>query len=231
MSTPQDMSRYVVRLTLDQASGLGVIARDHILTCAHFFRGCAVDRFRLLALEAAIQGEASPSEYFVQTLDCLLDFMVLGHQPIGQEVGADPQFGLEEIEPHIKPVRLVFPNGWRSGIQIPVYYFAPDGKTPISATAVVYPNAPTIRLYGQIEKGCSGGPVFTADHHLIGIINGAIDSGSDLSREVHALRLDLAATGWLCAELDGFAPLNLEPPANAAANEPRTEPPLVESRG
>ena len=208
MPTPDDVSRYVVELQTDNGKGLGVVVRDHILTCAHLFDIIKGSRELMLSVTATIRGETKPSDYYVQTLDCLLDFMVLGYNPVFQEITSDAQFGLEEIEPCLNPVALVFPDGLNDAT-IPVYFFLPDGQTPVQATATVSRHSPDIFIDAISQAGCSGGPIFTADHHLIGIFQARYSVAGKGLNESHAIRIDLAATEWLRRDLGGFRPLNL----------------------
>ena len=200
MQASQDMRRYVVKLALDGAEGLGVAVPGHILSCAHFFKTFGVDRWIWLEVTGEIPGE-DKAAYHVQTLDSLLDFMVLGENPIGQEI--DGACWVVDIAPPIKPVRLAFPEG-QFAVRVPVYFFAPDGKTPINAQAIIRRHSPTISLDQPVQNGCSGGPVFTADHRLIGIIQGSYKFHGARPDQGHAVRIDQAATGWLCEELGGL---------------------------
>lgn len=200
MDVIQEMRRYVVKLALDGAEGLGVAVPGHILSCAHFFKTFGVDRWIWLELKGEIPGE-DKATYHVQTLDSLLDFMVLGENPIGQEI--DGSDWVVDIEPRIKPVRLVFPEG-QFAVRVPVYYFSPDGQTPIHAQAIIQRHSPTINLDQPGLKGCSGGPVFTADHRLIGVIQGSFTFQGAIPDQGHALRIDQAASGWLCDQLGGL---------------------------
>jgi hypothetical protein len=208
MSNPMETSRYVVKLNSDTGRGLGVVVQDRILTCAHLFEIFKATRNLTLSLSAEIPGEDSPSEYFVQTLDCLLDFMVLGYNPIDHEIVGDLQFGLEQIEPPLKPASLEFPKDLNR-VQLPVYFFAHDGTTVIHANATISRHSPTICIEAKSEPGCSGGPIFTADHRLIGILQGGRKLDGDEEHTTRATRIDLAATEWLRRELGGFAPLDL----------------------
>ncbi|MEI7901765.1 MAG: hypothetical protein WCK89_16045 [bacterium] len=200
MDSIQDMRRYVVKLALDGSEGLGVAVPGHILSCAHFFKTFGVDRWIWLEVAGEIPGEEKAT-YHVQTLDSLLDFMVIGENPIGQEI--DGSCWVVDIEPPIKPVRLVFPDG-QIAVKVPVYFFTPDGKTPINAQAIIYRYSPTIYLDQPVLKGCSGGPVFTADHRLIGIIQGGFQFHGAQPDQGHAVRIDHAASGWLCEVIGGL---------------------------
>jgi hypothetical protein len=195
-----ESARYVARIRLDGNEGLGVVVPGHILTCAHFAPAVKIDRWNWLE----VKGSTSMQEetvFFVQTLDCLLDFMVLGDNPLWQEIDSDSW--LEPVEPAIKPVRPVFP-GDRPAVRTPVYFFSPDGCTPIFATATLYRFSPWMVLDQPCAKGCSGGPVFTADHRLVGINQGSFQYHGAQPDQGHAIRIDQAATGWLCEELGGL---------------------------
>ena len=219
MAQQESMHRYVVQLESDIGRGLGVVVRDHILTCAHLFGVFKGTRGVMLSLKATIPEDGRTSEYFVQTLDCLLDFMVLGYSPIFQEIVGDLQIGLEEIEPHIIPQELVFPEGV-DHVDIPVYFFLPDGKTPVHAEARISRHSPLIHVDAASLAGCSGGPVFTADHHLIGILLGGRKLEGQETEITHAVRIDLAATEWFRREVGGLQPLNLGRYVSAAAMNP-----------
>lgn len=200
MVSTQGMQRYVAKLNLDGNEGLGVVVPGHILTCAHFAKAVVNDRWSWLE----INGSTSMQEdtvFFVQTLDCRLDFMVLGDNPLGQEIDSDSW--LEPVEPGIKPVRPVFPDD-QSAVTIPVYFFSPDGCTPVFAKATLYRFSLWMVLDQPCQKGCSGGPVFTADHRLIGIMQGSFRFHEAQPDKAHAIRIDQAATGWLVDELGGL---------------------------
>ncbi len=208
MPSQESMSRYVVQLESDIGRGLGVVVRDHILTCAHLFDVFKGTRGLMLSLKATIPECETTSEYFVQTLDCLLDFMVLGYSPIHQEIVGDLQFGLEQIEPHLSPKELVFLDGAEPAT-VPIYFFLPDGHTPVQGQARIFRHSPLIHIDAASQAGCSGGPVFTADHHLIGILLGSRKLDGQETEITHAVRIDLAATEWFRREVCGFQPLDL----------------------
>ncbi len=200
MNSLKETRRYVVHLSLDGMSGLGVVVPGHILTCAHFFATVGVDHWIWLEVVGEISGE-DKCVYYVQTLDSLMDFMVLGDNPLEQDV--DSGSLIENIDPPLKPVRLVFSEK-EARVTIPVYYYAPDGTTPIHTIATVHRDSPSIALDHSVDKGSSGSPLFTANHKLIGIVLGQFKWGGVQPVQGHAIRIDQAATGWLCDELGGF---------------------------
>jgi len=199
-SKVMDMQRYVAKLNLDGSEGLGVVVPGHILTCAHFAKAVSIDRWSWLEIKGSTSAQEE-TVFFAQTLDCRLDFMVLGVNPLGQEVDSDSW--LEPVEPGIKPVRPVFPDD-QAAVTMPVYFFSPDGCTPVFAEATLYRFSPWMLLKHPCPKGCSGGPVFTAGHRLLGIMQGTCQYHGAQPDQAHAIRIDQAASGWLVDELDGL---------------------------
>jgi hypothetical protein len=200
----KDMSRYVAALSLNGKAGLGVVTTGHILTCAHYFQGVCVDRESWFEVSGSIP-EQEPAEYYVQTLDPMLDFMVVGDNPLN--IGTGDEAVVWEIMPDIKPVDLLFPAKFDC-CRIPVYLFAPDGKTAVQADATLYKWCHVFKVHHAMEPICVGGPVFTADHELIGIVQ---RRHRDINGTpwIQALRIDMAATGWLRHEMGGFQPYQL----------------------
>ena len=198
--TADDRSRYVAKLSLDGGEGLGVVVPWHILTCAHFADAVKIDRFSCLELTGTIPG-CEEAFYYAQTLDCLMDFMVLGDTPIN--VDLEDCCCVEPVNPPIKPVRLLFPEG-QSAVKLPVFFFSPDGKTPVFATAKVYQYCHTIVLDQPLTKGSSGGPLFTVDGRLIGIMQGTFNYHGLIPDTSDAIRIDHAASGWLVEQLGGL---------------------------
>lgn len=198
--TADDRARYVVKLNLNGIEGLGVVIPWHILTCAHFWETVKIDWLSCLELIGTIPG-CEESVYYVQMLDGLMDFMVLGNEPLN--VGLDDDGWVDPVEPPIKPVRIVFPKG-QTAVRIPVYFFAPDGKTTIAAHAKVYKHSHIIMLDQVDGNGGIGSPVFTADHRLVGIMQGRFSYGDSRLDEGVAVRIDKAANGWLVDELGGL---------------------------
>lgn len=216
LQAAQAMSRYVVKLSTEGATGLGVITGDHILTCAHYYEYIKASVYgHFMYVDCQVRGDDGTYEYFVQTADGPLDFMVLGQNPIGHEIDNDkarPLFTFE-IAPEIKPVRLVPSPDAAACIELPVYFFAPDGKTVIPTTATLRPYSANITLAtDEVRKGCSGGPLFTADHQLLGIIQGSFSAAKNTGR---ASRIDLLASGWLCQKLGDLDDLPLPFPDSA----------------
>lgn len=199
-SEATDMSRYVAKLSLGGIEGLGVVVPWHILTCAHFAEAVKIGRLNWLEIKGTIPG-CSEEVYYAQTLDCLMDFMVLGDEPLN--IGLDDGGWVEPLEPPIKPVRIMLPEG-QAAVRTPVYFFAADGKTPVFATAKVYQNSHTIELDRPLPKGASGGPLFTADNRLIGIMQGTLYFHGSMPDIGHAVRIDQAASGWLVDRLGGL---------------------------
>lgn len=199
MVLTQDMQRYVAKMSLGDSEGLGVVVSGHILTCAHYFESVRIDWLNELEIKGTIPG-CEEEVYYVQALDCLMDFMVLGDEPLN--VGHDEGGWVEPVKPPIKPARIVFPEG-RSAVRTPVYFFAPDGKTPVVAHATVYKHSHAIMLDQAVGNGGTGGPVFTADHRLVGIIHGRFHYGGSCPDEGVAVRIDQAANGWLMDRLGG----------------------------
>ena len=199
-SEATDMSRYVAKLSLDGCEGLGVVVPWHILTCAHFAEAVKIGRLNWLEMKGTIPG-CSEEVYYAQTLDCLMDFMVLGDEPLN--IGLDDGGWVEPLEPPIKPVRIMLPEG-QAAVRTPVYFFAADGKTPVFATAKVYQVSHTIELDRPLPKGASGGPLFTADSRLIGVMQGTFCFHGAIPDKSHAVRIDQAASGWLAEQLGGL---------------------------
>jgi hypothetical protein len=194
------MARYVAKIRLDGKEGLGVVVPRHILTCAHYIEKVGLDRFSWLE----IHGTTSMQEetvFFVQTLDCRLDFMVLGDNPLGIDLDSDSW--LEPVDPEIKPYRICLPKD-QFAVKIDAYFFAPDGITPVQTHATVSSSSPWISLDHPVSKGSSGGPLFTSDHRLIGIIQGTWGGCGGQAGAGSAIRIDQAATGWLFGELNGL---------------------------
>lgn len=205
MNTCPDMRRYIVRISYDGGTGLGVVCGEHILTCAHFYDVFKVDLLLTGSLQVEVPALQETGEFWVQTIDAALDFMVLGDQPLNHEVIEDSRSPeLSEIEPAIRPARLVFPP--ESGpVTLPGYFFAPDGVTRVDTILRIHPCSHGITVIGNdVVKGSSGGPIFTADHHLIGIVQAMLHAAPILPNSGHGTRLDMAATGWLCHQLGGL---------------------------
>ena len=200
MVSIQDMQRYVARLNLDGCEGLGVVVPRHILTCAHFAYAVTAGPENYFGLTGTIPGYQK-TFYSYKTLDSRLDFMVLGDNPFN--VGINEGGCVESVKPPIKPVRLLFPEG-QSAVKMPVFFFAPDGKTPVFATARVYRHFCTIELDQPLPNHGEGGPLFTADGRLIGIMQTTFKYRGIIANISYAIRIDQAATGWLVDRLGGL---------------------------
>jgi hypothetical protein len=89
------------------------------------------------------------------------------------------------------------------------------------AMAELYDGCHIFKILDPVEplnKGCSGGPVFTEDHQLIGIVQGHFhDKGQTLW--IKCLRIDFAATGWLRQEMGGFEKYRLENSVSVSCND------------
>ncbi len=209
-STQDDpMTRYVVKISTEIGNCLGVATGCHILTCAHLRKWC-VDRLAATTLDAVSDYWDDPVESYIQTLDCCMDFIVLGDSPlrICIEDGDAPATSFEEIVPHLIPSRLVFPNGVDEAC-IPGFFFAPDGHTRIDCMLSVSRGSPNISMEAcESLPGCSGGPIFTTENHLIGILQGALHpwgaEGVQSAESSSGTRIDMAATGWFVEEIGGL---------------------------
>ncbi len=210
-STQDDpMARYVVKISTEMGSGLGVATGCHILTCAHLRKQWCVDRLMTYTLDAVSDYWDEPAESYVQTLDYAMDFAVLGDSPLRVcvEIGDAPATSFEEIVPHLIPSRLVFPETMTEAC-LPGFFFAPDGHTRIHCMLSVSRGSPTIFMdTTECQPGCSGGPIFTAENHLVGIVQGSLHpygaDGVQPAEDASGTRIDMAATGWFVEEIGGF---------------------------
>ncbi len=206
MDKGSDMSCYVARLRSKIKYGLGVVVNGHILSCAHLFHYFSVDKFQCLEIHCRIPGEKA-AIYYVQSLDCMLDFMVLGESPISMEANLGTA-SVPEMYPEIRPAQLVFPDHVDQ-VTFQAYFYEPDGRTVNHTTATVYRGSSALHLDHEVHTGSSGGPVFTKDHRLVGIMQGYCGDDTVQLYGV-AVRIDQAATGWLRENIGGFERLRLE---------------------
>ena len=201
-----DMTQYVAKIEgSDGEKGLGVVAGDFILTCAHYYDVFKADRFLMQSYSVELPRGAGKSEYWVVTVDPVMDFMVLGMQPLNHKIEGDACVSLEDFDPAITPVRIEF-AGDLTGARVRGYFYSPDGVTRNDVEFNLRKGVHAFHLSPPIGwPGCSGGPVFTSDDQLVGIMQGLFNAQGKILDAV-ACRIDLAATGWLAQRYNGFAP-------------------------
>lgn len=90
MKDEKDMSLYVAHLLISgHPFCLGVVVYRHILTCGHILSYFSVDKSNPLKVNCIVPCE-EPTEYYAQSIDCSLDFMVLGEEPLYTEIENSP---------------------------------------------------------------------------------------------------------------------------------------------
>lgn len=93
-----------------------------------------------------------------------------GHYDIGES-----PFGVTHFEdfPDRKPLKLAkLEFGDQNHIQVPGFFFAPDGKTTHAVVFDLYKSDYKITFFSDdLAFECRGSPLFTAEGHLIGMLS------------------------------------------------------------
>jgi hypothetical protein len=105
-----------------------------------------------------------------------MDFMALSENGIHVSGDCAPSdnasylFGFPPTQPKpIRPAMLQFSEN-QANAKLPGFFFSPDGQTVHHVELKMFRDDPIITYESNdMIPGCSGGPIFTEDFHLIGI--------------------------------------------------------------
>ena len=189
---------------------LGTLCGKHIFTCAHMFNYLPVSLIET-GLFDVCRTEGGPSGTFAMLLATTMDFMILA--PDGLNLGLseggptssafDVADTWEERHPHIKPTSVRFESGV-SAVELPGFFFGPDGKTIHKTVFTIFRDSEQVSYFSnEMVPGCSGGPLFTEDLHLIGV-NTNFSNMPNRSGQRHAVgrRIDLCCPQLLQPRFD-----------------------------
>lgn len=182
-----------------QQAALGIIAERFIITCAHHLPAIGIGIFTEAAFEVRRIHETRKRSLFQYSASSH-DLMVISDQMPEEAVEggiddadrADWELWTPEDEegrPRLMPVAVA--AGTTDPVRTPGYFFAPDGRTPVAVEFKPSRTWPFLHMdipAGFALKGCSGGPLMTADHKLIGIVIGAYRGHETQAR---AVQIDL----------------------------------------
>ncbi len=191
-----------------EITGLGLISGQYIFTCAHYTKSLPLGLadtclFMVRRVSDNVCGR------FAMYLGTTMDFMVLGLNGIHCELEDGPtsdswpvlDIGEPETE-SIRPATIDF--GDKTSGRLPGFCFAPDGKTIYRVDLKVIRDRPEIVFTSkEAGKGCSGGPIFTEDFHLIGIyVASYTATDGPIVNEKIGKRIDMCCPVFLQRQLD-----------------------------
>jgi hypothetical protein len=196
--TYDDILRSIVMISpiddLEQ-TGLGVISGNFVLTCAHHRTSTSL--------------MCDPSFYHVRRIaddqsgtlcayaSSSIDFMALSWDGLMISFeGGEPLDGwiISDMSDHPTPTPTMWSFTAPGGSHhTRGFFFSPDGNTRNDVEMTLHDGAPWIEFDSTAAvKGCSGGPLFTSDHRLVGIFSSIRRSGTVVTGGL-AVRIDLAA--------------------------------------
>ena len=159
-------------------TGLGIIAGEFVFTCAHFddliqlpTRILETPLFEVRRLHDGVQGTLA------MLVATSTDFMALASDGVfvNMSEGGPTESSYDVLTDEdgnynaIRPSMLEF-SGAKASADISGFFFSQDGKRVHQVELSVSRNSPIITYYSNdMLRGCSGGPIFTNDLHLIGI--------------------------------------------------------------
>ena len=180
--TMDDIKKALVQISPswdDGATGMGIISGEFIFTCSHVADGLetATDikdaaLFEVRRLHDGAEGTLAM--YVVSNTDFMAlapDGLFVNMSECGPTESAFDVLLDEDGEYNaIRPSRLEFPEG-RNGITgLPGFFFSPDGQTVHEVDLALSKKGIQVRYESNdMVKGCSGGPIFTRDLHLVGV--------------------------------------------------------------
>ena len=157
--------------------GLGIMCEPFILTCGHFMANRQLPTHFHDSIYFNVRRICDGEEaVFMLYLATTMDFMALSENGIhvsgdcGPSDNASILFGFPPTQPRaIRPAMIQF-GGNLTTAKFPGFFFSPDGQTVHHVELKVFRDDPIITYESNdMIPGCSGGPIFTDDFHLIGI--------------------------------------------------------------
>jgi hypothetical protein len=187
------------------ATCLGIICGEFIFTCAHI----AGDRpilgaFADVPLYEVTRIHDGADGTFAEYVATTTDFMVLGPDGVGvglSEYDGPTQSCFNVLQDEdwdfneLHPSELVCSEAEGGAVELPGFFFSPDGAEVHEVTFEIRQNYPLIQFASDdVLPGCSGGPLFTRDLHLIGVCtNGSNFSIGSKSKGCLGRRIDLCS--------------------------------------
>ncbi|MCE9616508.1 MAG: hypothetical protein K8T26_19715 [Lentisphaerae bacterium] len=210
--TMDDIRRALVHISPSCDAGckcLGIVSGEFVLTCAHLGSPALISvdilHTPLYDVRRLHDGTEGTLTMFAATN---MDFMALAPDTVFvnmSECGpTEDAFNVlldEEGDYNdMRPSALEFGAGHDGEATLPGFFFSPDGSEVHDVELEVRRDWPLIRYHSDdVIPGCSGGPIFTRDLHLIGIsANSAKEAYPDQKqREGLGRRIDLCSPVFL----------------------------------
>lgn len=154
-------------------TGLGFLSGDRIITCAHVHPHLPVGFIEtdLFEVERVRGGRGTFAMYAATTLDVMLLAQDGWH--CGLSMGPTESAwkvinAVEDSEPDPIPSRILFETSDTASLE--GFFIGKDGVTVHRTVFRLERDSEVIEFRTDAcEGGCSGGPLFTADGHLIGV--------------------------------------------------------------
>lgn len=195
----------------EKPMGLGILCGERIFTCAHYRDSLptGIAELHIYPVTRVCDGFKAD---FAMNFTTNLDLMVLApntlHFACGEDEGPtssayELMYLYEESRSPLRPASIVFFSGVRSA-SVKGVFFAPDGKTLCPAEFQIHEDSPTITFYSkEMVKGCSGGPLITDDHKIIGVATSFSNILDGEARsECLGKRIDLCVPVYLQRQID-----------------------------
>ena len=212
------MDKRIVNVRGMDGVGLGIIAYPFLITCAHVNNGYpSVLSGNQFLVEAEKVWSKASIQLPIVSVDCGFDLMILGESPRDlisdeEEVGERSIFleGSDDDIENIRPAKFIFSKG-KNSAKFKGYFFLQDGATKFETEFWVSIGSPIIQF--QVEHqfdyhGCSGGPIFSRDGKLVGIVQQVHTlAGKTVSQ---GTRLDLCLSNWILGHYEKLDELALE---------------------
>jgi hypothetical protein len=210
----ENIKKQIVKVHTSTGQGLGVITFPFVLTCASLAEGWSTDIGRdgcVLNVEKVWNGESI--ELCVYSVDCGFNFMTLGEDPIDLETddSGKRSLFLEASDDDVLPITpYIFDFTSSDSNQFDGYFFLADGKTKHNVS--FYLNKSDFKVFIPISldvntNGCAGGPLFTSDNKLVGILKGVYVINN--KKIVSAVRIDLVAARSLLNKMKSIETMKL----------------------